>query len=391
MSSILGVIELTHGGQIKGEHGNESYELVRTEFRDRVRSWLRPEDQMKILDNDRICILLRRIASASQLQLATSKLAKLFERPMDLFGAAINLEVHAGFAMANGRQKNQKALLQQAGTALAGARANKEFHRIFDGRQKTAAESEHELVDGLETALDRGEFELYMQPRMHAGFQTVVGAEAIACWNANGEQLVYPEQYVPVAEERGLIRPITWFALKSAINRAASWTSDINVSVRLSSLLLENDEIHSVVDDALQLFSLPPARLTLEVTEAVMADDPHKKFDHLRLLKQTGVRIAVAEFGSGYTSFSHFRDIPADELKIDEQFVSNLKRSKKDKAIVKSIIGLGRNFGMKIVAAGVDSEETVEQLVELGCDVMQGSCFGPARPVTLFEQEHFAH
>ena len=390
MSSVLGIVELVSGGEVRDTHGPESYEFVKDEFHERVKSWLRAEDQMRVLDDDRICVLLRRIASGSQLQLATRKLTQLFAGPMDLFGATLKMQVHAGFAMASNRQQSQKTLMQQAGGALASARANKEFYRLHNNTEAAAA-SEHKLLEGLEQALDRGEFEVQLQPKFHAGFQTLTGADVLICWNPGGARRVMPDEYLEVAERSGLIRPITWFGLKAAINRAATWSSDTGVSVRLATTLVDNDELVAVVKDALQLFNLPAERLTLEVTEAVMADDvftSQARFARLEKLRKLGVRVSLAEFGAGRSSLLMLRDLPADELKIDEAFIAELRRTKKNVAVIRSIVSLAQNFGLKLVAGGIGDEKTATALSKLGCHVLGGPYFGAPLPITDFEKEY---
>ena len=195
-----------------------------------------------------------------------------------------------------------------------------------------------------------------------------------------------PGEFIPVVERSELIEPLSWFALKSAIAQCRDWPEPLSVAVNIAPSLLNNDEIVRVTSDALAIFALAPHRLTLEVTETGFMEQPEVAFGVLGELRELGVRIAIDDFGTGYSSLSYFRDLPADELKIDRSFVANMARSRGDADIVKAIIDLAHNFSLKVVAEGVEDEQTARALCDLGCDCLQGYWFAKPMPAREYSK-----
>jgi EAL domain-containing protein (putative c-di-GMP-specific phosphodiesterase class I) len=248
-----------------------------------------------------------------------------------------------------------------------------------------AAGRERELVNRLEQALDLGELQLFYQPKVHAGYHSLIGAEALLRWHTREGESVSPGSFIPAAENHPVIRPLTWWVIKSAIARLARWPEQLSVAVNVPPNLLLDNQILSVVEDALTIHGVTPGRLTLEVTERVMVGDQDTMLEQLRQLWQLGVKISLDDFGTGFSSFAYFRELPVDEIKIDQSFVRPMLESGKDHAIVKSLIELAHNFSLRVVAEGVETLEIAKRLGELGCDVLQGYVFDRPLPVEEFE------
>ena len=237
----------------------------------------------------------------------------------------------------------------------------------------------------IEQAFERGEFVMYFQPQVDARFRHVTGAEALMRWHSPQRGILGPNEFIPLAERSSLIRPLNWFAIKSAISHCARWSDPLTVAVNIPPLLLQNEELIQVVQDALAIFDLPPGRLILEITENSMIEDPQNTLATLGRLRDVGVKIAIDDFGTGYSSFAYFRDLQVDELKVDRSFVSEMRTRPRDRDIVKAVIDLAHNFSLQVVAEGVEDEETAVELTALGCDVLQGFWIGRPKPADQFE------
>jgi len=192
-----------------------------------------------------------------------------------------------------------------------------------------------------------------------------------------------PSDFLPFVESLDLMRSLTWFALKSCVSQCAAWPENISVAVNISPRLLLDAELVPNVQDALAIFGLAAERLTLEITEEAVIEDPDQALVVLNELRATGVKVSMDDFGIGYSSLANFRDLAVDELKIDRSFVSHMLERPKDRKIVKAIIDLAHNFSMQVVAEGVEDDGTADVLQELGADLLQGFWF--SKPVTEAE------
>lgn len=386
--TFLGLIELADYEHLIDTHGSVSAECLRDEFFSRLRQWVRPGDQTRTLRNNRFLVVLKGVGTRATLELATAKLARLFEPPHDLFGELVPLDVHAGFVLLKGSSVNTKQAMQQARLALRQARKTGVLYQVFNHDKQDHLEDELNLVKALETAVERGELRLYYQPKIHAGYGNLVGAEALMRWYTKDRKIITPSQFIDVAERHPVIRPMTWWAIKAAVARLSKWPEHLSVSVNVTPTLLLDNEILAVVQDVLELHNVSASRLTLEVTENVLIDNQSSVMSQLARLRQLGVRISIDDFGTGYSSLAYFRNLPADELKIDKSFVAPMLRSQKDLTIVKAVIALAHNFSLRVVAEGVESGEIAKRLTELGCDHLQGMAFDAPLPVEDFEKRY---
>jgi EAL domain-containing protein (putative c-di-GMP-specific phosphodiesterase class I) len=236
--------------------------------------------------------------------------------------------------------------------------------------------------------VELGELELYFQPKFHAGYRNLVGAEALMRWHTRDRQVVPPDEFMGVAERHDVIKPMTWWAVKAAVSRLSRWPEELSIAVNIAPTLLLDDEILAVVGDALEIHGVSAQRLNLEVTESVMVDNQKTMFAQLTRLRKMGVRISIDDFGTGFSSLAYFRDLPADEIKIDKGFVIPMLSSGKDHAIVKAVIDLAHNFSLKVVAEGVEDEKIAQRLTDLRCDVLQGYLFDRPLMVQDFEKRY---
>ena len=246
---------------------------------------------------------------------------------------------------------------------------------IYDENRVGGVAVTWELRDDLADAIREGELEVHYQPKINVQTYDVWGSEALVRWFSAKRGPMRPDQFIGVAEESGLIQPLTRFVLNSAMRCLMMWQRDghdIGVAVNLPASMLLDSSLVNMMESLLSIWDIEPGRLTLEVTESAIMADVDKCFATMSRLKELGARISIDDFGTGYSSFSYFKNIPADELKIDRAFVSGMVNDDADQHIVETIISLAHRFDMKVVAEGIEDRETIELLKKLRCDVGQG-------------------
>ena len=386
--SFLGLIEIADYEHLVDTHSSLLAEQLLNEFHKRLQDWIRPSDQARVLKNNRFIVILKGIGTRTELELATSKLERLFKPPHTVVGQPTPIDIHAGFALLDGKSTDTTKEVKQARIALREAKKTGSLYQVYNDDNYKRQNDESALVKLLESAVDQGELHLYYQPKIHAGFGTLVGAEALMRWHTEDGKVLTPRHFIDIAERHPVIRPMTWWAIKSAVARLAKWPTNIEVSVNVTPTLLLDDEIIAVTQDVLEIHGIEPSRLTLEVTENIMISNPEVVLTQLSRLRELGVRISIDDFGTGYCSLAYFRDLPADELKIDKCFVMPMLKSKKDLAIVKTVIELAHNFSLKVVAEGVEDKATAEYLGKLGCDHLQGFYYDQPLQIEDFEKRH---
>jgi EAL domain-containing protein (putative c-di-GMP-specific phosphodiesterase class I) len=242
------------------------------------------------------------------------------------------------------------------------------------------------LVAALRQAIADGELTMHVQPQVDLMTGTVACVEALARWNRPEHGFVPPDEFIPLAERTGLIRPLTDFILEKAIAACAAWQNvapGIAVAVNLSARSLRDDGLDEQVDRLLRRHNLPARLLTLEITESSVMADPASTLGLLHRLRMLGVRLSIDDFGTGYSSLSYLRRLPVQEVKVDRSFVQRMHVESEDAAIVRSIVELARTLGLKVVAEGVEETPTYELLEATGCDFAQGYLI--SRPMPLEE------
>jgi EAL domain-containing protein (putative c-di-GMP-specific phosphodiesterase class I) len=384
--SILGLVELANeeSDDIRSQTLNQALNSV---FSDRLNGWVRTKDEWSFLKENRACVILRDISSRGELELAGAKLARVFKEPHYHLGKALPLIVNAGFTELNSNNSDMALAIQQAGIALSQAKQSANLFKVYSPQKAMSIKQESKLLERMHDALKLGEFQLYYQPKVHAGYRTLIGAEALIRWHAS-EGVITPDKFIDLAERNDIIQPMTWWVIKSAVSRLARWPDTLSIAVNVCpALLLEND-ILSVVSDALEIFGVAPERLNLEVTEKIMIANQEIMLAQLARLRDMGVKISIDDFGTGFSSLAYFRDLPVDEIKIDQSFVRRMMESKKDHAIVKAVIDLAHNFSMKVVAEGVETIAIADRLAEMRCDILQGYAFDKPLPIEQFERDY---
>jgi EAL domain-containing protein (putative c-di-GMP-specific phosphodiesterase class I) len=265
-------------------------------------------------------------------------------------------------------------LMQHADVAMYVAKRSGSGIAVYTSEQDENSPLRLSLATELREAIDKNELVLCYQPQIEIATGRVIGVEALVRWQREGDGLVSPEEFITVAEDTGLIIPLSRWVMRHALRdvpRLRECGLDLAIAVNLSVRTLHDPDLVDTVRAALQLFPVPP-QLTVEVTESALMHDPVRAIEALTELHKMGVRIAVDDFGIGYSSLAYLRALPVHEIKIDRSFVAGMLASPNEVSIVRAIARLGQDLGLTVVAEGVENERTLDLVASLGCDVAQG-------------------
>jgi diguanylate cyclase (GGDEF)-like protein len=331
----------------------------------------------------KFALVLEGLKNEGHAVLAANKIERLADEPIKSTDGHVTLDASIGIALFPDQAKTGEALLQRAELALASAQqAGASYELYAPGITKEIA-SLWGMEAEIESALEHDEFEVYYQPKIAIADNRPVGAEALMRWTSPRRGNVPPDIFIPVAEKAGSIRLLTWFILNTALRQSAGWTKKwpkMSVAVNVTVMDVRDPEFVDVVSEAVGMWGGLFERLTLEITESALVADPDSCFAKLSELRDKGARISIDDFGTGYSALSHFKNIPADELKIDKSFIMNMVKDKADQKIVRSIIDLAHDFDIQVIAEGVENEEMLEILRKMDCDYAQGYLYEKPMP-----------
>ena len=321
--------------------------------------------------------------------LLAEHLAEIMAKEFMIEGKSVRTGVTTGISIFPHNGADAASLLANAGAALFRAKAkSRGTISIYEPEMDEQIRDRRVLHQDLSNAIRNNEMLLYYQPqalsRELVGTGEVIGFEALARWRHPVRGFVPPSEFIPLAEESGLIVEMGQWILREACREAASWPVPLQVAVNLSPAQFAHGDVVSLVHSILLETGLSPGRLELEITEGVLIEDFDRGLALLRRLKGLGVRISMDDFGSGYSSLSYLQAFPFDKIKIDRDFVMNLGRNPQSAAIIRAVIGLGHGMEMSIVAEGVETHEQLSFLAEQGCDVVQGYLIGKPLPISQY-------
>lgn len=367
--------------------GHKAGDDVLLEVANRLRRCVREEDVVARVGGDEFVAVAIGLDNPEVERLA-ARLVRAVSEPFRHEAGDIHLGVSIGVAVAPEDADTADELVRRADIALYRAKAEgRGTFRFFSPEMNEQIMRRRSLEAELRQALKEGEFELYFQPRVDARSLAIVGAEALVRWRHPQRGVVSPGEFIPLAEDTGIIVALGEWVLRTACTAAARWP-DIRVSVNVSPVQFRTDDLVATVRRLLEETNLLPERLELEITEGVLLENTDRAQEVLRNLKALGVHLSMDDFGTGHSSLGYLKSFPFDGIKIDRQFISGLTglTGREDsRAIVQAIIGLGRSLGLSVTAEGV---ETVEQLMLLRsdrCEEVQGYLLSPPRPEAEFE------
>ncbi len=355
---------------------------------DRLKACLRPEDTVARLGGDEFAILLEQIQDIQDPILIAQRVQKQLAQPLNLSGHEVFTTTSIGIALSTTPDSRAEELLRDADTAMYRAKSlGKDRYEIFDAQMHANAVTLLQLETDLRWAVDRQEFLLHYQPIVSLETGKITGFEALLRWQHPQRGLISPGVFIPIAEETGLIVPISWWVLDQACRQMHTWQAQfsaqkLSISVNLSSKLFLQTNVIAQVDQVLSKTGLAAASLKLEITETVLAENTTVA-EVLSQLRSRGVQVYLDDFGTGYSSLSYLHQFPIDVLKIDRSFVKSLGSSeveeRQETSIVQSIVVLARNLHMQVIAEGIETAAQLAQLQQLNCGYGQGYFF--SRPL----------
>ena len=361
-----------------GDHGAD---LLLAELASRLTAELRATDTLARIGGDEFVILCALQEDAKQVAALADRLLVALNRPFEHEGLRIDPSASIGIALYPEDAANQAALLRAAGTALRLAKSeNQGSFRFFESEMDQVLHERVELEHDLRVAIENDELELHYQPLFSCSSGVIEGYEALVRWHHPKRGMVMPIDFIPLAEQTGLIVPIGEWAIRTACIEASKWPARQSIAVNVSPLQFRQSNLPEIVADALLTSGLPAHRLEIEITEGVLITDTGDAVRTLSALRTQGVRVSLDDFGTGYSSLSYLSSFAVDKIKIDRSFVRPLGQSESAGLLVRTIIELGHHLGLTVVAEGVETPQQLAMIQGKGCDQVQGYLLGrPAR------------
>ncbi len=358
----------------------------------RLLSVVRVGDTVSRLGGDEFVIVLNGVHDIDEMShIVYQRLVPLIRQPHVVEGAELHVSCSVGIAMCPDDATDIDELMRHADTAMYQAKAaGKDAVQFFTREMTERTQARIRLDADLRVALDAGQFELHYQPRIDAASGELQGVESLLRWQHPEMGMVTPAQFVPRAEETGLIVPIGAWVIEEACRQIALWRhqglDSIGISINLSARQLRDDGLINQVRDAMAQYGIEAGVIELELTESLVMDDAENNLRMMHALRKLGVSLAIDDFGTGYSSLAYLNRLPIDKLKIDRSFVNDMLSDPTDRAITMAVIGLGHTLGLKVVAEGVELEAQAALLREAHCDELQGYLFGqPMRADVLLD------
>lgn len=362
--------------------GHEAGDLLLVAVSNRVQPRLRSEDTIARLGGDEFAILIEDVKYTSEPAYIAERIVEELQAPFTLSGQPVVITPSIGIAIADPRQDSPEHLLREADLAMYRAKADgKARHRVFDPSMEYETTERLRLENDLRRALQRDEFRVHYQPVVHLGTRRIIGMEALVRWEHPERGVILPGEFVPLAEEIGLIIPIGRWVLREACRQAHDWQErhraeqPLSMGVNLSTRQLRDFDLVEDVEGLLRDTGLDPKYLILEITEGAVVGAEEHRIGTLQRLKAMGVRFALDDFGTGFSSLSYLKRLPVSLLKIDRSFVERIGQDAEDEVLISGIVYVASGLGLSVLAEGVETPEQLARVKSLGCELGQGNYF----------------
>ncbi len=376
------VMDLDRFKEVNDTFGHHTGDQLLEQLGGRLNTVLRESDTIARLGGDEFAVLLPSSTVEDARQVA-ERLLKVLDEPFSLGGLQPEIDASIGLALSPEHGTDADTLLRRADVAMYVAKRGSTGFAVYTAEQDQHSPMRLALVGELRRAIEMNELSLYFQPKAAVAEGRVICTEALVRWQHPRHGLLGPDEFVPIAEQTGLIRPLARWVLDAALRQCNRWRQegiDLAVAVNLSMRNLHDPEIVEMIRFLLTRWGIPAARLVIEITESSLMADAVHAMEVLGRLRAMGVGISIDDFGTGYSSLAYLKRLPVDELKIDKSFVAHMVNDDNDAAIVRSTIGLAHDLGISVVAEGIEDQDTWDLLASLGCDVAQG--FFISRPLS---------
>ena len=378
------LVDLDNFKFFNDQYGHLVGDKMVAEVGSRLRAMMRDVDLVARLDGDEFVVIQRDVPDRRAAERVAERLMGVATAPYEYRGFTLKVAVSVGIScfpldvhLGQGQELLGEEIVNNAAVALQEAKgAGKNRYRLFDESMRSRLTARIRLEQDLKVALAEEQFEVWYQPKIDIATRRAVGAEALVRWRHPTDGMVSPELFVPVAEEAGMIIELGEWILRTACRQThelqRSGCTGLEIAVNISAVQFTDGNLLPMVERALADAYLDPEFLELEITESAVMHDPEDVIHSLHELSRIGMRLAIDDFGTGYSSLAYLKRFPVDTLKIDRAFITDISDDDDDVAIVEAVLGLGKHFGMKIVAEGVEDEDQLAFLGNRGCDIAQG-------------------
>ena len=383
------MMDLDRFKEINDTFGHSAGDLLLQQAARRLSEQIVQADTVARLGGDEFAIVLPAVRDSNEAMRVGRKILKAFQRPFIIEGQRLEIGASIGIALSPEHGADAATLMRRADTAMYVAKKSAAGCALYYPHQEQQTATELSMGAELREAIEHNQLVVYYQPKVNMRTGLATRFEALVRWNHPTRGLMVPDDFIPLAERTGLIRPLTDWVLENSMEQCQTWQRNgypIPIAVNLSTKSLNEHFLPQTISDYLDKWQLDPSSLKLEITESSMLADPAHVLAILSLLQTLGVSLSLDDFGTGYSSLMHLRQLPVDEIKIDKSFVLGMSKSGSDAAIVRSTIDLAHNLGRKVVAEGVADPETCVVLTELDCDLAQGYGLSPPMPAAGVER-----
>ena len=380
------LIDLDNFKEINDSFGHPAGDELLREIARRLTDCARNDDLLVRLGGDEFALLLTLAPADESRQIALEILDRITE-PFTIDGARLLVNASAGVAERDDEAVRMVDLLRRADVAMYAAKGGHFRAERYDPQLDEVNRLRLEMIQDLNTALEQHELVLHYQPKIDVASGVTFGAEALVRWQHPTRGLLYPDAFLPVVEQVGLMHAVTREVLEAAVRQVAIWQNgglDLSVAVNLSASDLLDDSLADRIEALLDEHAVPGEALELEITESVIMFDQQRARTVLDALRLLGCRIAIDDYGTGYCALAYLRDLPVDELKLDQSFVSGISTDSRSAAIVRSTIDLAHALGLQVVAEGIEDQQALDAVASFGCDYAQGFLFSRPVPAAAF-------
>ena len=378
------VIRILRLREINLEYGFSAGDIIQSDIQKKIESIQRPADVIFKISESEFVIILPALQNAALAILAADKISGLSKQQMELGGNEIKISMAIGVATFPEHANGTSSLLRCAGLAATQAQNKFEAYQMYNAEEEESNRPALSMQGELESAISNNEIHMHYQPQVELKTNSMVGIEALARWNSKSRGPVPPDVFVGVAEETGLIMPLTLLTMNIALRECSDLLQGnraCSLGINLSASILQDKVIVKHVVNAMNVWNVKPEQLTLEVTETAVMANPDVARETLEELRSERITISMDDFGTGYSSLGYLQALPISELKIDKSFVINMMTNEGDAKIARAIIDLAHNFDFSVVAEGIENRETLKKLIEMGCNIGQG--YFIARPMPI--------
>jgi len=369
---VIIMTDLNRFKEINDTLGHHIGDLVLQQTGERLFNIFRKTDTVARLGGDEFSILLPE-TNLEQAKTLTHKVLEDFKRPILVEGHTLNVDISIGLAEYPTHGDDVNILMQRADVAMYIAKQNKLGYSIYDPNKDTQSIGRLALMSELRDAIENKRLELYFQPKVNVKENKIIGAEALLRWNHPQRGFIKPSEFIPLAEQTGLIKPLTQWVLEQAIQQCVEWKNkNLSIAVNISVHNLHDSKLLQQIQEMMLKHKLSPECLILEISEGDIMSEPLRARKILDEISKTGINLSIDDFGTGYSSLSYLKKLPVNEIKVDRSFVTEMTEDNDDDIIVLATIALAHNLGLEIVAEGVHDKQTWERLKSLNCDIAQG-------------------